>query len=209
MIALGLQKGDRVGIYSPNRPEWVLTQYACSRADLILVNVNPAFQTEDLEYSLNKVGVSALVMPESHSKSNYVDIVRHLIPDIGKDNSTTINSDIVPDLKHVIVTGTKKHKGMINFDELYDIYSHSDAKELQKREDEIDFESPTNIQFTSGTTGFPKGATLSHLNILNNGYMLARIMGFTEQTKICVCVPLYHTMGMVMSNLAALSMGGT
>lgn len=198
LIALGLQPGDRVGVYSPNRPEWALTQYACARANLILVNVNPAFQTDDLEYALNKVGIKALVMPESFSKSSYVDIVRHIIPNLGTDGSTIVHSDKVPSLKNIIVAGTKKHKGMINFEDLYKIYSHSDTNELEKRERETSFESATNIQFTSGTTGYPKGATLSHHNLMNNGRSHGHIMGYSEDTKLCVCVPLYHTMGMVM-----------
>ena len=106
-IALGLQKGDRVGIYSPNRPEWALTQYACARADLILVNINPAFQTNDLKYSLNQVGIHTLVMPEHHSKSNYVDIVRSIVPFNSHTKSTTIDCPDVPDLRHVIVCDHK------------------------------------------------------------------------------------------------------
>lgn len=135
-IALGLQKGDRVGMYSPNRPEWILTQYACARADLILVNVNPAFQVKDLKYSLNLVGIKALVMPEQFSHSHYVDIVRHTVPGLGVSTSTTINCPEAPELRHVIVCDHKKHKGMINFEELYQIYGARDAQELQKREEE-------------------------------------------------------------------------
>lgn len=207
LIALGLEPGDRVGIYSPNRPEWALVQYAASRADLILVNVNPAFQTDDLEYALNKVEIKTLIMPESFSHSHYVDIVRHLIPELGRDGTTNVNSEKVPHLKHVVVCGTKKHKGMINFDDLYKIYTNRDAIELAEREANTNFEAATNIQFTSGTTGFPKGATLSHHNILNNGRMLGNIMGYTPDSKLCICVPLYHCMGMVMGNLAALNFG--
>lgn len=192
LIALGLEPGDRVGMYSPNRPEWPLVQYACSRADLILVNVNPAFQHNDLEYALNKVEIKTLIMPESFSRSNYVDIVRHLVPNIGKDGSTNIHSDKLPHLRNVIVCSKKKHKGMINFDDLYKISGKKDAQELSRREETIDFESPTNIQFTSGTTGFPKGATLSHHNILNNGRMLGSIMEYNENSKLLICVPLYH-----------------
>ena len=103
LIALGLEKGDRIGIYSPNRPEWSILQYAAARADLILVNVNPAFQVHDLEYALNLVGIKVLVMPEQFSHSYYVDIVRHLIPTIGAQGSTTIKSSRVPDLRHIIV----------------------------------------------------------------------------------------------------------
>lgn len=123
-------------------------------------------------------------MPESFSKSHYVDIVRNLIPDLGKRGTTDIKSDRVPHLKQVVVCGTKKHKGMINFDELYKISSRNDAEELRRREEHTDFEAATNIQFTSGTTGFPKGSTLSHHNILNNGRMLGNIMGFDSTSKL-------------------------
>ena len=167
-------------------------QYACSRADLILVNVNPAFQHKDLEYCLNKVEIKTLVMPERFSKSHYVDIVRHLVPDLGKDGTTNVKNDRVPHLQQVVVCGTKKHSGMINFEDLYKIYSRNDAEELRRREENTDFESATNIQFTSGTTGFPKGATLSHHNILNNGRMLGSIMEYDSNSKLCICVPLYH-----------------
>lgn len=207
LIALGLKKGDRVGMYSPNRPEWALVQYACSRADLILVNINPAFQTNDLKYSLNQVEVKTLIMPENFSHSNYVDIVRQVIPNLGHDG-TEIKCQEVPHLKNIIVCGTKKHKGMINFDELYKMHTLDDSAELERREKNIDFEDATNIQFTSGTTGYPKGATLSHHNILNNGRMLGSIMEYGPDSKLCICVPLYHCFGMVMGSLAALNYGG-
>ncbi|CAI2363372.1 unnamed protein product [Moneuplotes crassus] len=209
LIALGLEKGDRIGMYSPNRPEWSLIQYAAARADLILVNVNPAFQTDDLKYALNLANIKVLVMPEQFSKSHYVDIVRHLIPDHATSKSTTISSSMVPDLRHVIVCDHKRHKGMINFDELYSNYSRRDRKEMEKRERECDFEAATNIQFTSGTTGYPKGATLTHHNILNNSFMLGGYMGYDSETKICLPVPLYHCFGMVMGSLGALNYGST
>ena len=209
LIALGLQPGDRVGMYAPNRPEWALTQYACARADLILVNVNPAFQTDDLDYALNKVGIKTLIMQERFSQSHYVDIVRHLIPNLGAGGSTLVKSKRCPKLEHVVVCGKKRHKGMINFDELYHNYSNNDEHELWIREKNVDFESPTNIQFTSGTTGFPKGAALTHHNIVNNALMYGSIAEFSSDTRLCISVPLYHCMGMVMGSLSMLNFGGT
>ena len=153
LIALGLERGDRVGIYSPSRPEWILTQYAWARADLIVVNINPAFQTKDLKYSLELVGVKALVMPESFSKSHYVSILRNIIHNHGHDGSFEVKWKELPDLKRVIIWDHKKHKGFINFDELYKNHSFQEAEELKVREENEWFESPTNIQFTSGTTG--------------------------------------------------------
>jgi fatty-acyl-CoA synthase len=139
-------------------------------------------------------------MSESFKHSNYVDIVRKLIPKIGK-MGTNIESEIVPHLKRVIVCGHKKHKGMLNFDDLYQIHGYNDTEEMHKREKECNFEAATNIQFTSGTTGYPKGATLSHHNILNNANMMGDIMGYNENSNICCAVPLYHCFGMVVGSL--------
>lgn len=209
LIALGLKKGDRVGIFSPNRPEWLLTQYACARADLILVNINPSLQVDDLRYSLNHVQVKTLVMAEGYLRSNYVDIMKHIIPELGNTNANTIRSQSAPYLENIIVCGTKKHKGMINFDELYQISSIQEEYELGEREIEAKFDDITNIQYTSGTTGFPKAVALTHHNILNNGNQLGSIMNFGPDSKLLIGVPLYHCFGMVMGGLAALCHGST
>ena len=174
-----------------------------------MVNVNPAFQVQDLKYALNNAGISALVMPEQFSHSHYVDIIRHLIPNIEKYHGSIIKSLEVPDLKYVIVCDHKKHKGMINFEDLYTIYTKNDEKEMHEREKNCNFEAATNIQFTSGTTGYPKGATLSHHNIMNNANQIAVQMSYTQDTKICVPVPLYHCFGMVIGSLAGLNSGAT
>lgn len=176
---------------------------------MILVNVNPAFQVKDLKYCLELVGVKTLIMPEQFSHSHYVDIVRHIIPHIQTYDHHVIQSKELPELRHVIVCDHKKHKGMLNFDDLYTIYSHSDADEMAEREANCNFEDATNIQFTSGTTGFPKGATLSHHNIVNNSLQVATLMGYTPDTKICLPVPLFHTFGMSMGSLAAMNTGAT
>mmetsp|Transcript_9660 Transcript_9660/g.9460 ORF Transcript_9660/g.9460 Transcript_9660/m.9460 type:complete len:452 (-) Transcript_9660:35-1390(-) len=148
-------------------------------------------------------------MQEQFSHSHYVDIVRHLIPELGADGTTRVNSDLVPALEHVIVTGSKRHKGMLNFKELYSIYASRDADEMQHREAEADFEAPVNIQFTSGTTGFPKGATLTHHNLINNALFHGLAAENDADTRLCISVPLYHTMGMGMGNLSMLVHGGT
>ena len=174
-----------------------------------MVNVNPASQADELKYALNLVGIKALIMPEQFSHSHYVDIIRHIIPDISKFDGSIVKSLEVPDLKYVIVCDHKKHKGMINFEDLYTIYTKNDEKEMHEREASCNFETTANIQFTSGTTGYPKGATLSHHNILNNANQIAIRMGYTQDTKICLPVPLYHCVGMVLGSLAALNSGAT
>ena len=147
-------------------------------------------------------------MAESFKHSNYVDILRNIIPNVGK-HGTTIQSERVPHLKHVVVWGhKKKHKGMISFDDLYKIHTIGNAEEMHRREVEWNFESATNIQFTSGTTGYPKGATLSHHNILNNANMISQILNYNENSNIWVAVPLYHCFGMVVGSLSALASGG-
>ena len=173
---MGHEKGDRVGMYSPNISEWVLTQYACHRADLILVNVNPAFQTEELSYALKKVGVKTLVMPPSFKASNYVEIVRKLVPDLGKNGKLGVDSSEFPEFKNVIIcSDTQEEAGMMKFSELYKNHGAEEQRIMTEREAAMSCEDATNIQFTSGTTGFPKGATLSHFNILNNATSISTV----------------------------------
>ncbi|CDW82735.1 amp-binding domain protein [Stylonychia lemnae] len=209
LVALGLNKGDRIGIYAQNKAEWTLLQFAASRADLILVNVNPAFQQNELQYALKQVGIKTLVMTDKFKSSNYVQFVRDLIPQLDKATNPLDLGHIpeYPNLKNIVLIADHKEQGMINFEDLYELYDSNDDYQLQLREKEIDFESPTNIQFTSGTTGYPKGATLSHFGILNNAYNIGSFMRLTSKDKIIIPVPLYHCFGMVIGNLCALNYG--
>ncbi len=192
MLALGLQPGDRVGIWAPNCVEWTLTQFAAARVGLILVTINPAYRQYELEYTLNKVGVKALVAAERFKSSDYVGIVEACGP--------------LPALKFLIKIGGAPRNGWLAFD---DVAAGDDAMTACAAEIAAGLNAgeAINIQFTSGTTGSPKGATLSHRNILNNGFFVGLSQGLTEQDRLCIPVPLYHCFGMVMANLACVTHG--
>jgi fatty-acyl-CoA synthase len=188
LMALGIEPGERVGIWAPNLPEWVLTQYATARMGAILVNINPAYRTHELAYVLQQAGIRTLVAAESFKTSNY----RAMIDEVRAD---------CPELHETVYIGTSDWQNLlVRADEV-------PPQQLAERETRLDMDDPINIQYTSGTTGFPKGATLSHHNILNNGYFVARTQSWTEQDRVCVPVPFYHCFGMVMGNLGATSHG--
>ncbi|HEY4314245.1 MAG TPA: AMP-binding protein, partial [Actinomycetes bacterium] len=186
LLAMGVAKGDRVGIWAPNCPEWVLVQYATAKVGAILVNVNPAYRTHELSYVLKQSGVGVLVTAESFRTSDYVAMVAEVRGDC-------------PDLREVVVIGTPSWDALVAGADAVD----DDA--LHARSADLSFDDPINIQYTSGTTGFPKGATLSHHNILNNGYFVAEMCGFTEDDVVVLPVPFYHCFGMVMGNLGSTS----
>ena len=207
LVSLGLQPGDRVGIWSPNNSEWVVTQYATAKAGIILVNINPAYRIAELEYAINKVGCKALILAESFKSSNYVAMVEELVPEISKSKSGEINSARLPTLKTVIQIGGETNDGYFDFEQIPTLASTKDHQQIESLSDQLQFDDPINIQFTSGTTGFPKGATLTHFNVLNNGYFTGEGLKLSSNDKLCVPVPLYHCFGMVLSNVAALTHG--
>jgi len=202
--ALGLQPGDRVGIWSPNNAEWVLTQFATARAGLILVNINPAYRASELSHVLRKVRCRALILALSHKSSNYVAILKSLISEFSKAGTGRLQCAAFPDLEYLIHLGADGIPGMIAFRDLQLGQTSDELAQLR-----IDPDEPVNIQFTSGTTGLPKGATLTHFNIVNNGYFVARGMLTQHGDRICVPVPLYHCFGMVMGVLGAVTHGAT
>jgi len=208
LVALGLERGDRIGIWSPNNAEWGLTQFAAAKAGLILVNINPAYRLSEVEYTLNKVGVKALVALERFKTSEYAEMIESLAPEIasGKDE---ISSSRLPYLKHVILIGAHPRPGWIAFDDVQKLATEHHRAELSERDRTTACADPVNIQFTSGTTGLPKGATLSHRNILNNGFFVGRSVGLRPGDRLCVPVPLYHCFGMVMANLGCVVHGAT
>lgn len=207
LIALGLEPGSRIGIWSPNNVEWVITQFATAKAGLILVNINPAYRLAELEYVLNKVECGALITAASFKSSDYVGMIRELAPEIDGAAPGALMSAKLPHLKTVIQIGANDVAGMHRFDDVLAAGAAAGHDAVSALAPRLQFDDPINIQFTSGTTGSPKGATLTHHNILNNGYFIGRTMALTDADRICIPVPLYHCFGMVLGNLACMTHG--
>ena len=207
LLAFGLNRGDRIGIWSLNRAEWALTQFASARAGLVLVTINPAYRLSELEFALNKVGCSVLVTATRFKNSDYIGMVKTLAPELAASRPGQLSAARLPQLRAVVQIGGPNVAGAIPFDEVAARGGKSEVSASRALAREIQFDDAANIQFTSGTTGSPKGVTLTHHNILNNGYFVGRAMRLTEADRICIPVPLYHCFGMVMGNLAALTHG--
>jgi fatty-acyl-CoA synthase len=193
-VHLGLAPGDRIGIWAPNRYEWVVTQFASAKAGLILVTINPAYRTSELEYALNKVGCKALVLAPGFRTSDYAAML------------TQIRAK-VPLLRHAILTDDTPRAGFLRYRDVEESGTAEDLERVRQLRSQLQPEDAINIQFTSGTTGLPKGATLSHHNIVNNGYFVAKRQTFTENDRLCIPVPLYHCFGMVMGVLGCVTHG--
>lgn len=208
-VALGLERGERIGIWSLNRPEWTLTQFAAAKAGLILVTINPAYRLSELEFALHKVGCSAIVTATAFKTSNYMDMLNTLLPELASAKPGQLRAARLPALRIVIQIGGPACPGTIPFDEVAGMGGTLHREQLAALSAALQFDDAVNIQFTSGTTGSPKGVTLTHHNILNNGYFVGRAMRLTEADRICIPVPLYHCFGMVMGNLASVTLGAT
>ncbi|XP_062582917.1 medium-chain acyl-CoA ligase ACSF2, mitochondrial-like isoform X1 [Saccostrea cucullata] len=210
LLSLGVKKGDRVGIWGPNMMEWVVTQYATARAGIILVNINPQYRPEELEFTLNKVGCKVLIAAEEFKRQSYYETLFYLVPELAATKTGQIHSHLLPHLKHIIMMGNNSYSGTIKYNELMKAGTNKDRTEIQNLQTKHQFDEPINIQFTSGTTGNPKGATLSHHNIVNNSYFVAKRLNYDkEDTRICMPVPLYHCFGMVLGSLCNVTAGST
>ncbi len=215
LLALGIRRGNRVGIWSPNRVEWLLAQFGTARIGAILVNINPAYRSSELEFALNKVRCRALITARSHKSSDYLGILKGLAPELDRPgNEPVLEARRLPHLKHVIVLGDDKSEGPvpIRAQKFSDFIRHAGPAHklrLAGLSAELDPDDAINIQFTSGTTGAPKGATLSHFNIVNNARYGADAMALTAKDRLCIPVPLYHCFGMVLGALACVASGAT
>jgi len=205
LLALGLQRGERIGCWSLNRPEWALTQFAAAEAGLVFVTINPAYRLHELEYALTKVGCAALVTATSFKTSDFIGMITSLAPELRRSRPGALEAAKLPDLRLVIQIG-ERAPGSLAFEDVAK-GDPSQYAALDALAGELQFDDPANVQFTSGTTGSPKGVTLSHHNILNNGYFTGRAQKLTPEDRICIPVPLYHCFGMVMGNLAAVTLG--
>jgi fatty-acyl-CoA synthase len=207
LLALGLEPGDRVGIWSPNSSEWVVTQFATAKAGIILVNVNPAYRVAELEYALNKVGCKALITASSFKSTNYIDMLLQLAPELHRCRPGDLHAARLPALRTTISLGDAPLPGIVRFADVPALACPAHRQRLAELSSVLQFDDPINIQFTSGTTGFPKGATLTHHNILNNGFFVGEAMRLTADDRLCIPVPLYHCFGMVLGNLACVTHG--
>ncbi|MEW9899960.1 AMP-binding protein [Chitinivorax sp. PXF-14] len=209
LLRLGLQPGDRIGIWSQNNAEWAITQFATAKAGLVLVNINPSYRVFELEYALNLVECKALILSPQFKSSDYLAILAELAPELATGTPGQLGAARLPALQWVIRMGPQRTPGMLNFDELLTPAGPDELARLAALADTLDRNDAINIQFTSGTTGSPKGATLTHRNILNNGYFVTEAIALTEHDRMCIPVPLYHCFGMVMANLGCITHGAT
>jgi fatty-acyl-CoA synthase len=207
LLALGLEPGDRVGIWSPNNAEWVITQFATAKAGLVLVNINPAYRLTEVEYALNKVGCKALITADHFKTSDYVGMLRELAPELDRSAPGHLSAARLPSLAAVIRIGADERPGMFRFADIMAAGGERHAGRLGELATRLQFDDPINIQFTSGTTGAPKGATLTHHNILNNGFFIGEAQRLSPRDRVAIPVPLYHCFGMVLGNLACVTHG--
>ena len=209
LSTLGLNIGERIGIWSPNNAEWVITQLATAKLGLVLVNINPAYRVSEIEYALNKVECRSLILAERFKTSNYVEMIRELAPEIKSGTEENLNSKRLPHLNSLIVISDDYHEGFLRFKDVVAKATPKLLAHVKEVASNLQPEDPINIQFTSGTTGFPKGATLTHHNILNNAYFTGLRMDFDATSKLCIPVPLYHCFGMVLGVLTCVMHGAS
>ncbi|HUP34449.1 MAG TPA: AMP-binding protein [Candidatus Limnocylindria bacterium] len=209
LIALGVNKGQRIGIWAPNCAEWAIVQFATSKLGAILVNINPSYRLNEVQYALRQSGCTWLVIAPEFKTSDYTGMIHELVPELAASRVGSLVAAQLPDLRAVVRLGEDVSPGMLPWRELLALAGSVSADDLARRQREQEFDDPINIQYTSGTTGYPKGATLSHHNILNNGYFVTELLRFTDRDRLLIPVPLYHCFGMVMGNLGCVTHGAT
>ena len=209
LLALGLKAGDRLGVWAPNCAQWCISQFASAKIGVILVNINPAYRSSELEYVLKQSGCQWLVCAAAFKTSNYHAMVQALAPELAEQSIGQLHSERLPLLRGVISLDAQPPSGFLPWSQLAALGAAVLPEQLVERQASLHHDDPVNIQYTSGTTGFPKGATLSHHNILNNGYMVGESLGLTASDRLVIPVPLYHCFGMVMGNLGCMTHGST
>lgn len=210
LLKMGVTKGERVGIWSPNNAQWCITQFATAKIGAILVNINPSYRTHELEYALKQSATNTLILEGEFKQSQYAKIICELVPELLTSTPQNLISKKLPELKRVICLDEDlATEGMYTWSDLMAMHDQVTEAALADVQKTLQFDDPINIQYTSGTTGAPKGATLSHHNILNNGYFVAEGMDLTDQDRVVIPVPLYHCFGMVMGNLGCITHGAT
>jgi len=209
LMALGVVKGQRLGIWAPNCAEWAITQFATAKIGAILVNINPSYRLTEVQYALRQSGCTWAVIAPQFKTSDYTAMLHELAPELAGSKPGELRAATLPELRCVIRLGDEASPGMLRWPDLLALADRVSADDLAARQRQQEFDDPINIQYTSGTTGYPKGATLSHHNILNNGYFTTELLGFTDRDRLLIPVPLYHCFGMVMGNLGCVSHGAT
>lgn len=208
-IGMGIQKGEHVAIWSDNKPQWLLSQFATGKMGAVLVTVNTNYQAKELEYLLRQSDATTLILDEGFKGTSYIDIIRSICPELQEREDGVVTSDVLPNLKRIILMTDRQETGIYKWSEFL---AHADGitnEELAQRQQSMSSDDVINIQYTSGTTGFPKGVMLTHRNVVNNGKLIGDYMKLTVEDRVCIPVPFFHCFGCVLGNMAAVTHGST